>query len=419
MKYIVPFADVRLADVERVGGKNASLGQMLADVRQLSIRVPDGFAITAQAYWYVVEHNQLRQKMVDALHAIGDGTNQKKLRTHAHTLRQLFNRAQIPDDLAQEIVAAYRALCAQYHDDRCAVAVRSSATAEDLPTASFAGQQETFLHVVGARNLLEYYRRCLASLFTDRAIIYRIEQGFDHMKVALSVGVQKMIRADKASAGVAFSLDPETGFDNVVMINAAYGLGEAVVQGIVTPDEYCVHKPTLAQGFPAIVRKKRGVQDYKIVYGASLTKKVNVSESERNHWVLSDEHILELSRAVCAIEKQYTALKKAYCPMDIEWAVDGDDHQLYIVQARPETIHASKQQATIKQYTLRAQAPTIIAYGQSIGTAMVSGTVRVIDTAARIEQVKKGDIIVTTMTDPDWVPAMKKAAGIITDRGGR
>ncbi|HLW72699.1 MAG TPA: phosphoenolpyruvate synthase, partial [Candidatus Babeliales bacterium] len=336
-------------------------------------------------------------------------------------IRKLIMHGRIPDDLAQEIITAYHTLSARYKKKEVDVAVRSSATAEDLPTASFAGQQDTFLNVVGDKSLLDACKKSMASLFTDRAIIYRIDKGFDHFKVALSIGVQKMIRSDGAVSGVAFSLDTESGFKDVVMIEALYGLGESIVQGLVTPDEYIVHKPTLVDGYASIIKKFCGDKKTKIVYGRSnVTKTVKVSEKDQHAFALSDKEILELAQFVVTIETHYSKLKKGWSPMDIEWAKDARDGKLYIVQARPETIYAGKKALVLQQYTFNNNVQKeVVVVGLSIGHKIVSGVARVVKGAQDIAQVKEGDIIVTEMTDPDWVPVMKRAAGIVTDRGGR
>ena len=331
---------------------------------------------------------------------------------------------EMPSELADEITAAYRKLSKFYNQKASDVAVRSSATAEDLPTASFAGQQETFLNIRGDKALLNACKKSMASLFTDRAIIYRIEKGFDHFLVALSVGVQKMIRSDKATSGVAFSLDTETGFKDVIMIDAAFGLGESIVKGLVNPDEYFVFKPTLEKGYDPIIKKRLGTKKVKIIYSSSSrypTKRVAVSKKEQRQFVLHDDEVLELAHMVNAIDKYYSSLHKRWMPMDVEWAKDGIDGKLYILQARPETVHAQRSGTMIKIYRLKKSVDPkkILTTGQSIGQQIASGPARVIRNVKDINKVQKGDIIVTTMTDPDWVPVMKRAAGIVTNLGGR
>ena len=427
--YIKKFEDVRMSDVGLVGGKNASLGEMISQLKNQQIRVPDGFAITSDAYWYFLQYNNLSDKIQTVMATLKDDQDIKQLQHVGKAIRELIENGAIPDDLAKEILQAYRELSSEYQQDLCDVAVRSSATAEDLPNASFAGQQETFLNVQGDEQLLASYKKCLASLFTDRAIAYRIETGFDHLKIALSVGVQKMIRSDLAVSGVAFSLDTETGFANIVMINGAYGLGESIVQGLVIPDEFIVHKPTLNKGFTSIIKKQLGDKQTKMIYRSkyeSHVQTVKVDQADKLKFSLTDAEILELARYVVTIEKYYSDLKGQWTPMDIEWAKDGLDNKLYIIQARPETIHGGskhKNELTLYHlnYTNNEQplASKILAIGQSVGQQIVSGPARVIESAKDIDQVQKGDVLVTTMTDPDWVPAMKKAAGIITDQGGR
>ncbi len=450
MRYIKYFDEIRLTDVNKVGGKNASLGEMITQLSSQKIRVPTGFAITADAYWHYITENKLLAKMKQIMSKLHGAKNVHKVGSE---IRKLIMSGKIPDDLAQEITSAYHELSARYKKDNIDVAVRSSATAEDLPTASFAGQQDTFLNVVGNKKLLDACKKSIASLFTDRAIIYRIDQGFDHFKIALSIGVQKMIRSDGAVSGVAFSLDTESGFKDVVMIEASYGLGESIVQGLVTPDEYIVHKPTLMDGYVPIIKKLCGDKKTKIVYGSAdpttlksyegrATKTVKVSEKDRHAFALSEKEIIELAQFVVAIETYYSKLKqksyfapsfaesfgghgkatkdKAWSPMDIEWAKDARDGKLYIVQARPETIYAGKKELTLQQYAIKTSAKKeVIVTGLSIGHKIVSGIARVVKGARDIGKIRNGDIIVTTMTDPDWVPVMKRAAGIITDSGGR
>jgi len=425
MKYIRNFKDLKLTDTPLVGGKNSSLGQMISELSKKGIRIPNGFAITAQAYWYFIEQNNLLEKMKEVMGRLKNKEDIATLKAVGREIRGLIFGGAMPEDLKKEIVQAYEQLSKEYKQKDCDVAVRSSATAEDLPTASFAGQQETYLNICGVDNLIEACKKSMASLFTDRAIIYRIEQGFDHFQVALSVGVQKMVRSDLASAGVIFTLDTETGFKNVVMINSSFGLGEAVVKGEVIPDEFLVFKPTLEKGFPAIIKKQLGDKNIKIIYDMdpkSPTKTVPTSAEEQCSFSLKDEEVVELSRYAVEIENHYSDLKGGWSPMDIEWAKDGQDGKLYILQARPETVHAiEKQKAFLKMYKLKnyAEKLEVMAKGQSIGSRIATGKAKVIESAKNIDQVQEGDILVTGMTDPDWVPAMKKAAGIITDRGGR
>jgi len=445
MKYIKKFEDIRLTDVPTVGGKTASIGQMIADLSGKGVIVPTGFAITAQAYWYFLEQNNLVDELKKIMAGLTNVEDLHNLEKVGSAVRAAIEGGVMPKDLAQEIVQAYHELSVHYGVADCDVAVRSSATAEDLPGASFAGQQETYLNIHGNDALLKSCIQCMASLFTDRAIAYRVEHGFDHFKVALSIAVQKMIRSDLACSGVAFSVDTETGFKDVVMINASYGLGEMIVKGSVIPDEFLIHSPTLEKGFASIIKKQLGDKKNKMVYAGTdapavvgLIKKmmsnitgamanreqapvkiVSVSEAEQKVFCLNDQEVLQLARAVLAIDRHYTKLRGSWCPMDVEWAKDGIDGKIYIVQARPETVQAMRSTDSFVQYHLKASAPQALITGQSIGQKIVSGTARLIASAKDIDQVQKGDIIVTQMTDPDWVPAMKRAAGIITDRGGR
>jgi len=423
MKFIKSFETLNLNDIPTVGGKNASLGQMIADLSSQGVQVPGGFAITAQAYWNFIESNNLLGQMKSIMADLKSYKDFAQLEKTGEQIRGLIQNGVMPDDLAKEIKTAYDQLCKLYKQDECDVAVRSSATAEDLPTASFAGQQETYLNIRGHEQLLIACKKAMASLFTDRAIAYRIEQGFDHFQVALSVGVQKMIRSDLASSGVAFSLDTETGFKDVVVIDSSFGLGEAIVKGEVIPDEFHVHKPTLKQGFASIIKKHLGKKDLKIIYSEKKdepTETVPVQKEQLCRFSLTDEEILEIARLTVVIEDHYSKLKNQWSPMDIEWAKDGQDGKLYIIQARPETVHASKRKnGFVTQFSLKEKASKPILTGQSIGQRIASGPAKIILSADKIDQVQEGDILVTDMTDPDWVPAMKKAAGIIANRGGR
>lgn len=423
MKYIKFFEDITIDDVPSVGGKNASLGEMITQLTKQSIRIPTGFAITADAYWHYLESNHCVATMKKIMKNLSDSADISLLHRTGSEIRKLIMSGTIPDDLEQEIITAYHELSRRYKDQHISVAVRSSATAEDLPTASFAGQQDTFLNISGEKQLLQACKSCIASLFNDRAIAYRIEQKFDHFKVALSIGVQKMVRSDEAVSGVAFSLDTESGFKDVVMIEASYGLGESIVQGIVTPDEYIVHKPTLLDGYASIIKKKCGDKKTKIIYSKhakNAIKTVAVARADQNVFALTDKEIIELAKYVVIIEKYYSDRKKGWSPMDIEWAKDGQDGKIYIVQARPETVYAGKSRLNLQQYSLKQSATKeLLVTGLSVGNKIVSGVARVVHSARDISRVQEKDIIVTQMTDPDWVPVMKSAAGIITDRGGR
>ncbi|CAB3638554.1 Phosphoenolpyruvate synthase [Paraburkholderia phenoliruptrix] len=413
-QHVVEFANLRRTDIYRVGGKNASLGEMVANLGTRGIKVPPGFAITAAAYRHFIEANGLMHVISATLAELADGKT--TLAEAGLAIRHAIMRGEWPDETARAVRNAYAALSLNAGLVDADVAVRSSATAEDLPDASFAGQQESFLNVRGERALLEACRRCYASLFTDRAISYRQAKGFDHLRVALSVGVQRMVRSDLAGAGVMFSIDTETGFEKIVLINAAWGLGENVVQGTVDPDEYEVFKPLLAQsGYSPIVEKKRGNKELKFVYTDEPerpTRNVPTSRAERAAFVLTDEEILCLGRWACAIEEHYGQ------PMDIEWAKDGRTGDIFIVQARPETVESRKEASAVKTYRIGKTGRKLVS-GVSIGEAVAVGPVCVIDSPRDSARFVDGAILVTTNTDPDWVPLMRRAAAIVTDHGGR
>jgi len=413
MAYVRWFADVSNEDVPVVGGKNASLGELMRGLRGEDVRVPDGFATTADAYWAFVDENGIRDQIRDVLGQWADGT--LALREAGAKVRRLFSRGRVPEQVAEEIRAAYRDLSQRYRVEEADVAVRSSATAEDLPSASFAGQQETFLNTVGEEELLSACRRCYASLFTDRAIAYRQDQGFDQLKVALSIGVQKMVRSDLAGAGVMFTIDTETGFPNMIVINANWGLGETVVQGTVNPDEYRVFTPLLGDAkLRPIVEKVLGGKARKIVYadGGHATRSVDTSEDERRAWVLSDDEILALARWGAAIERHYGR------PMDTEWAKDGQTGELFIVQARPETVQSQRATAPLNTYRLEERGQQLLK-GIAIGSAIAAGKALVIRNPREMDRFEDGAVLVTGMTDPDWVPIMRRASAIVTDHGGR
>jgi pyruvate,water dikinase len=401
-------------DVPLVGGKNASLGEMIRTLKAEGIRVPEGFATTAEAYRQFLSTNDLDNKIHGHIQAFQQG--QASLASTGEAIRRLIRRGRWPEKIAAQIMAAYRELGQRFGRTEVDVAVRSSATAEDLPEASFAGQQETFLNVTGEEELLHACRKCFASLFTDRAISYRELHGFDHLKVALSIGVQKMVRSDLAGSGVMFSIDTETGFPDVVVIDAAWGLGENVVQGAVNPDSYTVFKPLLGNpDLQPILEKHLGEKEKKMVYGrggSHTTRNTETPASERHAYVLGDEEVLQLARWAVIIERHYGK------PMDMEWAKDGESGLLYIVQARPETVQSRREAGVLKSYSLQEKGAVLLT-GLSIGEAIASGPVQVIKSAGDIEHFVEGNILVTGMTDPDWVPIMKKAAGIITDHGGR
>jgi pyruvate, water dikinase len=410
--HVLWFEKLGRGDVAKVGGKNASLGEMVAKLAKQGVRVPPGFATTAQAYWRYVEANGLRQVISNSLAALAAG--HASLAEIGATIRHEFLRGSWPPEIADAIRAAYAELCRRA--GKSDVAVRSSATAEDLPDASFAGQQETYLNIRGDDALLDACRRCYASLFTDRAISYRQVKGFDHMKVALSIGVQHMVRSDLGGAGVMFSIDTETGFDKVVLINAAWGLGENVVQGAVDPDEYVVFKPLLSDSsLMPIVEKTCGEKAKKMIYAAAgehPTKNVPTSKAERAAFVLADADILQLARWACVIEQHYGR------PMDMEWAKDGESGELFIVQARPETVQSQRTASAFRTYRIKSKGKRLVS-GLSIGDAVVVGRVCIIDSPRQIDRFVDGAVLVTQTTDPDWVPIMKRAAAIVTDHGGR
>lgn len=408
-----------MRDVPSVGGKNASLGEMVRNLVPRGIRVPGGFAVTAAAYWRFIDANGLRETIKDALKGLKKD-DVDDLAARGGRVRQAILAAEIPADIREALDAAYDEVGRRYGPD-ADVAVRSSATAEDLPGASFAGQQETYLNIRGKSALFDAYRRCLASLFTNRAIVYREEKGFDHLKVALSVGVQKMVRSDLASAGVMFTIDTETGFRNAVLVNAAYGLGESVVQGKVTPDQYYVFKPTLEKGFRPIIGRTLGSKDSKMIYsleGTTPIRSVPTPAEDRGRFCLTDDDVLTLAGWAAAIEKYYTKLAGEGRPMDIEWAKDGQSGELFIVQARPETVQALKDREVIEEYVLGTTGE-LLASGLSIGSKIGQGRVRIIKDIRDMASFKDGEVLVTEMTDPDWVPIMKRAAAIVTNSGGR
>jgi pyruvate, water dikinase len=416
-EFIRWFSDISLADVPSVGGKNASLGELYRELLATGVRVPNGFAITADGYRHFLRASGLEVEIAALVRGL-QTTDLAALAACGLAIRQKITGADMPVDLRDDIVAAYERLSEGAAVD---VAVRSSATAEDLPDASFAGQQETYLNVRGRAALLDACRRSFASLFTDRAISYRADKGFDQLQIALSIGVQLMVRADLATSGVMFTLDTETGFRDVVLINASYGLGEPIVQGSVTPDEYYVFKPTLKQGFAPILQKAIGSKEFKLVYdegGSRGVKTVPVAPGDRARCAMTDEQILTLARWACAIEDHYSRVRGTPTPMDIEWAQDGRTGELFIVQARPETVHAQQQVHTLEQYRLRERGK-ILATGRSIGSKIAAGPVRVIPNAADLRLFQHGEVLVTDKTDPDWEPIMTKAAAIVTNRGGR
>lgn len=418
-KFIMFFDELGIEDVGLVGGKNASLGEMYRNLVPKGISVPDGFAVTANAYWYFLDSAGIRKKLKEILRGI-DISDVNDLAERGRRARQAILDAEIPPELASAIDEAYDRLGEKYGSDTD-VAVRSSATAEDLPDASFAGQQESFLNIRGKSALRSAVRRCLASLFTNRAIVYREEKGFDHFEVALSVAVQKMVRSDKASAGVLFTIDTESGFSDSVLINAAYGLGESVVQGKVNPDQYYVFKPTLKQGFRPIVEKNLGSKKDKMIYsyeGGATVRTVPVTEEDRRMFCLTDDEILKLAQWGAEIEEYYSGKAGQDRPMDIEWAKDGESGELFIVQARPETVQARRDKNVLEEYVLKEKGEVLVV-GLAVGSRVGKGKVRIIKDAHDMGRFKEGEVLVTDMTDPDWVPIMKRAAAIVTNRGGR
>ncbi|VVN92350.1 phosphoenolpyruvate synthase [Pseudomonas fluorescens] len=414
VEYVVSLDKLGVHDVEHVGGKNASLGEMISNLAGAGVSVPGGFATTAQAYRDFLELSGLNEQIHAALDAL-DVDDVNALAKTGAQIRQWIMEAEFPEKLNAEIRTAFATLSAGNPD--MAVAVRSSATAEDLPDASFAGQQETFLNIRGVENVIRAAKEVFASLFNDRAISYRVHQGFDHKLVALSAGVQRMVRSETGTAGVMFTLDTESGFRDVVFITGAYGLGETVVQGAVNPDEFYVHKGTLAAGRPAILRRNLGSKAIKMIYGEVATagksvKTIDVDKADRARFCLSDAEVSELAKQAMIIEKHYK------CPMDIEWAKDGDDGKLYIVQARPETVKSRTSANVMERYLLK-ETGTVLVEGRAIGQRIGAGKVRIIKDVSEMDKVQPGDVLVSDMTDPDWEPVMKRASAIVTNRGGR
>ncbi len=419
-RYIRWFGELSLKDVPLVGGKNASLGEMYRELTPKGVKVPNGFAVTAQAYRDLVRSAGILPEM-EALVAGLSRDDLEEFARRGRRLRELIYQAPLSERLAEEIASAYATLWAEYGENTD-VAVRSSATAEDLPTASFAGQQESYLNIRGTAQLLDACRRCFASLFTDRAISYRIDQGFDHFRVALSVGVMKMVRSDLAASGVAFTLDTESGFRDVVLVNASWGLGENVVQGAVNPDEFFVFKPTLREGYRPVIGRTLGEKKVKMIYGTGTekapTRNVEVPKEDRCRFCLAEEEVLALARHAVAIEEHYTRKAGRDTPMDIEWAKDGITGDIFIVQARPETVQSRKRMDCLEIYRLEGMG-TVLARGVSVGEKIAAGPARVITEVRRLPEFRPGEILVADTTTPDWEPVMKKAAAIVTNRGGR
>jgi len=408
-QFILWFNELTIKDVPLVGGKNASLGEMYQALQKKGVKIPNGFAITAYAYQYLLKKSGIEKDVKKIVSSI-NVKNVKELTNKARELRKIIFNAEFPEELTKAINEAYSKLCKAYGKDTD-VAVRSSATAEDLPKASFAGQQETYLNIKGEKQLINACKKCFASLFTARAISYRVENKFDHMKVYLSIGVQKMVRSDLASSGVIFTIDTESGFKDVVFINASYGLGENVVQGAVNPDEYYIFKKTMDKYKP-VINKTIGQKKIKMIYTKTGTKNILATEKERRSFVLKDEEILKLAKWACIIEEHY---KK---PMDIEWAKDGKSNELFIVQARPETVQSQKNVNFVEDYEM-VRKGEVLCIGKSVGAKVGQGKANVIKSVHNIKDFKKGQVLVTEMTDPDWEPIMKIASAIVTEKGGR
>ncbi|MBI3033938.1 phosphoenolpyruvate synthase [Candidatus Woesearchaeota archaeon] len=419
-EFILWFDQIDIADVPLVGGKNASLGEMYQNLTKLGVNIPNGFTITSAAYRDFIDKAGIEAGIRNTLRDL-DVKDVEELAERGHKVRNIIKKAEFPEELKQQILLAYDKLCKEYgtHTD---VAVRSSATAEDLPGASFAGQQETYLNIRGEAALLEACKNCFASLFTNRAIVYRTEKKFDHFSIALSIGVQKMVRSDKACSGVMFTIDTETGFSDAVLINASYGLGETIVQGAVNPDEFYVFKTTLKQGFKPILSRRVGEKKIKTIYsheGNKPVKTVSVPTHDREKLVLKDEEVISLAKWGVIIEEHYTNKLGKYTPMDIEWAKDGVMNKLFIVQARPETIHSQEDRTIIQKYVLNQKGTTLLAKGSAVGEKIGQGKAHVIKDVHNMKDFREGEVLITDITDPDWVPIMKIASAIVTNRGGR
>ena len=418
--FILWFKDLTIKDVPLVGGKNASLGEMYQTLTNEGINIPNGFAVTAYAYRYFLKKANIENEIKNILSGL-DTHNIRNLTEKGRKVRETILESTLPSELRNAILKSYKKLCGEYGQDTD-VAVRSSATAEDLPDASFAGQQETYLNIKGAHALLDACKKCFASLFTNRAISYRVDKGFDHFKIALSIGIQKMVRSDLASSGVMFSIDTESGFKDAVLINASYGLGENIVKGAVNPDQFYVFKPTLMKGFKAIISRNLGEKHIKMVYSfvgeKETTRNVGVSESLRNKYSISDKDVLQLAKWAIIIEDHYSKKARKFKPMDIEWAKDGKTKKLFVVQARPETVQSLKDINVMETYKLKKRGK-VIATGLGVGDKIGKGEVHIIHSVKDIERFNKGEVLVTEMTDPDWEPIMKIASAIVTNRGGK
>ena len=411
-EYILKYSAIKASDISKVGGKNASLGEMIAYLSPDGINIPDGFATTSEAFWHFITCNNIGDPLKRLLAGL-DRKGYTNLKETGAQARRLFMSAEFPTDLSNDIIAGYTALC---NGKDIEVAVRSSATAEDLPEASFAGQHESFLNIKGKDDLIKAVQKCFASLYTDRAIKYREDNGFDHSKIALSAGIQKMVRSDKACSGVGFTLEPESGFRNVVHISGAWGLGENIVQGTVTPDEFFVFKPSLRANKKAIIQKNLGEKSLMMVYAENnreaTTVNINTPEDLKENFVLNDDEVTRLANWALLIEDHY---KK---PMDFEWAKDGLNNELYIVQARPETVHSRQDKLKVNEYKL-IEKGNVLTSGEAIGSKIVSGIARILHSPKDADKLQQGEIVVTELTSPDWDPILKKAAAIITDKGGR
>jgi pyruvate,water dikinase len=428
-KMIKNLSEIDLSMVDNVGGKNASLGEMIGNLSERGINVPDGFVVTVDAYDLYMQENELTNRIGSLIRSL-NVSDLVELRKTGTQIRQMILDGRFPERLRMDIVERYASLSNKYGNESTDVAVRSSATTEDLPDASFAGQQDSFLNVRGPNSVISSIKACFASLFTDRAISYRSSGGYDHMEAKLSVCIQKMVRSDLGASGVSFSIDPESGFDNVVVINGTFGLGELLVQGEISPDEFIIFKPTLREGKKAIIEKKLGNKTHKLAYGHKpneLTKRLSIEESMRDEFCLSDELALQLARWVVEIEDYYTERNGRWSPMDVEWAYDGLSEKLFIVQARPETIHANRSLDSLIEYSINDESRNekLIFEAIAVGDKIGQGGVNVIHTldgrdgSADETDFKKGQVLVTDMTDPDWEPLMKKAAAIVTNKGGR
>lgn len=410
-KNILWFDEISSKDVPLVGGKNASLGEMFSNLTKKGISIPNGFALTSKSYWYFLQVNNIDQKIKDIFQKF-DPKSLDSLKKTSSQARNLILESSFPTDLKEEIAEKYRQLSEKYKENNLVVAVRSSATAEDLPSASFAGQHETYLNISGIEDLLKAIKKCISSLFLERAISYREEKGFDHLKIALSVGVQKMIRSDLSSSGIIFTMDTESGFNNVVLINSVWGVGEMIVKGRITPDQFYVFKPTLKQGYKSIIVKNLGRKTKKYIFDQTGLKEANVLSADQLKFSLNDEDIITLAKWACSIEEHYGR------PQDIEWAKDGKTGQLFIVQSRPETVHSSVKDQVYEEYILKLDKKPVLT-GIAIGRKIGIGKARVISDVSKIKQFKKGEVLVTKMTDPDWMPIMRMASGIVTDEGSK